>query len=82
MKLTKREQASMRQVKNGADVWDYGIASDLRAVQRKAPSLISIGKPMMYRGTGVDRMPYFGAILTPAGRRALKSLPPEPPHGR
>lgn len=65
---------AMRNVQNGADVWDMFIARDLREVERRAPELISITKPMMFRGTGAERMPYFGAILTKAGRAALREL--------
>lgn len=72
-KLTKKEIEAMQQVKDGADVYNYGLAGLLRSVQRKDPSLIDIGKPREYRGNGADRVPYFGAILTKAGQSAIKA---------
>ncbi len=41
-------------------------------------SLFQITKPMMYKGNGADRMPYFGAIATDEGikaaRQALRNI--------
>ena len=72
MKLTEKHLDAMRKVKNGADVWDPMIAKALREVQKIDPTLIDITKPMMFRGTGAEKMPYFGAILTHMGKEALR----------
>lgn len=74
--LTADELDALRQVEHGADVYGYGIARDLRAIQRKAPELVSIGKAQMYRGNGVGVVPYFGAIATAAGRKVLREAGP------
>jgi hypothetical protein len=60
-------------VKDGADVYDRGLAAELRDVERRFPNLIKITEPMMYKGDGTDRVPYFGAIATPAGKRAIRA---------
>jgi hypothetical protein len=70
--LTVEHFRAMREVRNGADVYNYGIAGRLREVQRRWPHWISIGKAQMYAGDGTDQMPYFGAILTDAGKAALR----------
>jgi len=68
--LTPSEVESMRAVADGADVLAYGIAKDLRAVQERFPGFVRIGARMgNYKGH--EQMPYFGAILTPAGRKAI-----------
>ncbi|MFY3168302.1 hypothetical protein [Achromobacter xylosoxidans] len=45
--LQAKHLEAMRAVANGADVWAYGTAVDLREVQRAAPELITIGRAMM-----------------------------------
>lgn len=55
-----------------ADVHSYSLAKTLREIEQRYPTLISIGPLRMYRGEGTDRMPYFGAIATAAGKRALR----------
>lgn len=75
LKLTARELVAMMAVEDGADVFDWGIATDLRAVQKKAPHMLLIGKAQgRYKPT--SQLPYFGCILTPAGIDAL----PTPRH--
>lgn len=66
--LQAKHIEAMRAVANGADVWAYGTAVDLREVQRAAPELITIGRAMMAPADGAKQQPYFGAILTDAGR--------------
>ena len=73
-KLTRKHLDAMRKVKNGADVWAPDIARLLREVQKTDPDLIDITKPMMFKGSGAEQMPYFGAILTKEGCRVLKNL--------
>lgn len=70
-KLTESQIKTMAAVSEGADVYGYGSATDLRAVQRECPDLITITKPQAYEGDGTDRMPYFGAILTDLGRNFI-----------
>ena len=69
--FTADEIAAMALVKDGADVYNYDIANTLRNIERTHPDLIDITHPMMYTGDGADVVPYFGAILTAAGRDAL-----------
>lgn len=70
MKLTKKQKEAMKLVKDGADVSSPAIARELRAVEKNHPKLIHIVKPMGdYDGRG--HVPYFGAILTDAGRDAV-----------
>ncbi|CUJ53169.1 Uncharacterised protein [Achromobacter xylosoxidans] len=66
--LQAKHIEAMRAVANGADVWAYGTAVDLREVQRAAPELITIGRAMMAPDDGAKKQPYFGAVLTDAGR--------------
>lgn len=74
MKLTKKQKEAMKLVTDGADISSYAIAKELRAVQKHHPLLIHITKPMgKYNGAG--HVPYFGAILTDAGRAACSSPP-------
>lgn len=37
-------------------------------------ALFSITDPMMYKGTGVERMPFFGAIATKHGLAVAKAI--------
>lgn len=71
MKITYEHKKAMEEVANGADVYDYYTAKLLREVEKGKPALIEITKPMMYKGDGTDRMPYFGAILTNKGRETI-----------
>jgi len=69
--LTTRQIESMAAVTDGADVYNYGIAVDLRQVQQSHPELITIAQPQAYKGDGTDQVPYFGAILTYLGRQVV-----------
>lgn len=71
MRLTSKHKEAMRQVINGGDVFDYGLARLLREVQRVDKSLIKIGKAKGDYGDGSGREPYFGAILTAKGRQEV-----------
>ena len=70
-KLTKRHMVAMRRVRDGGDVWCPTLAKLLREVQQINPRLIYVGKPRARKYTGVEQMPYFGAILTDRGRAAV-----------
>jgi hypothetical protein len=68
-KITLEEALAIELVKLGADVYAYPLAKTLRGLERRGvKGLVDIGKPRMYTGDGTDRMPYFGAIATPAGK--------------
>lgn len=69
--LTGDELSAMALVKGGADVYSRRLAMTLREVEKRHPDLIDICKPMQYQGDGTDQVPFFGAILTAAGRDAL-----------
>ncbi|MEK7767367.1 MAG: hypothetical protein AAB368_14145 [bacterium] len=71
-RLRKELIEALRQVRRGGDVYCPRISRLLREVQRRAPDLILIGKPQMYRGNGVGVVPYFGAIATDKGRAFLR----------
>lgn len=61
----------MSLVARGADVSGPQVARLLRRVEAKAPEFIEITEPMG-RYSGVGHVPYFGAILTAAGRKAIR----------
>lgn len=65
--LTKAEAAALLLVRDGADVTGYALALTYRAIQRKAPALITIGPVEGNYGNGVGIEPYFGCIATAAG---------------
>lgn len=69
--LTKDERAALRAVKDGGDVYDRGIAVILRACEKRG--LVTIVKPVMPQ-SGKARQPYFGAITTRAGLRAIAKV--------
>ena len=73
MQLTDVHKSAMRKVASGADVFDYGLAKSLREVEKIAPEMIRITGAMGDYGDGRNQEPYFGAILTKEGRRAIKS---------
>ncbi len=60
-------------VKNGADVTGYELAKTLRKIQSiyKEPELVTITS-VMGRYDVKEKLPYFGAICTTAGKEAIK----------
>lgn len=74
MKLTKSHFDAMRKVENGADVYDYGIAVRLREVKQLAPTYLSIVDAMNPPNDVRAKQPYFGAILTHVGKRAIAKV--------
>lgn len=68
-KLTKEQIAAMREVKDGADIFNRAIAVRLREVQRNHPNYLTIVPAVM--GTQNGARPYFGAILTARGVDAI-----------
>lgn len=73
MDLTERERAALTAVGGGADVYDYGIATTLREMQRAGSKLVRIVRPKRAPRNGTERQPYFGAKVTAAGVKALTS---------
>lgn len=69
--LTEDEKAALRAVEDGADVYSYALARTLRIIDQRRPGLVDICDPQAYHGDGTDQVPYFGAILTDAGKAAL-----------
>lgn len=72
VKIPKRFLKALALVKDGADVHSRELAGALREIERRYPSLIQIVGLQMYRGDGTGVVPFFGAIATVEGRRALK----------
>lgn len=76
MRMTTTQAMDLLKVKNGADIYDYGIALNLRAIEKERPQWINIGPAESAPADGAKRQPYFGAIATAAGisaaRRAIK----------
>lgn len=68
--LSAYEREVMQSVSQGADVWGYLEASTLRSIKRRFPEYVQIVQAME-KPSGEKRQPYFGAILTVAGRKAL-----------
>ena len=71
--LTAEQREAMRAVWNGADVYSYAVALRLREVQRLFPGFVDIGRAMCAPVNGAEQQPYFGAILTAAGKSAIAS---------
>lgn len=70
--LTTDEMSALRSVEGGADVYSMDLAMRLREIEKKAPELLTICEPQAYEGDGTDQMPYFGCIVTAAGKKALR----------
>lgn len=69
--LTPEQVFVLGLIKEGADVWGHAHASVIRDVQRLHPQLMRIVKAKNAQKDGAARQPYFGAILTKAGRDLL-----------
>lgn len=59
---------ALESVKNGADVYAYGLAVKLREIEREQPELIDICPPKAPPEDGAEQQPYFGCICTRAGQ--------------
>lgn len=70
MQLNEEQLTALRLVKKGGDVYCRKTARILRELSRSG--LVEITKPQMYKGDGVDQVPFFGAIATPIGLNELK----------
>ena len=69
--LTKEQIKACRAVIDGADVYCRAIAVRLREVERDFPGYICITRARHAPKDGARQQPYFGAILTPLGRKAV-----------
>ena len=69
--LSTRQLESMALIVDGADIYNFALAVDLRLVQHTHPELITITQPQAYEGDGTDQVPYFGVILTDLGRQCV-----------
>ena len=78
-KLTPVERGALKAVRQGGDVYDYGIALILRRLSKSG--LVTITRPM---GSphGARQLPYFGAIATAKGLKACGIATPTPEAGR
>lgn len=72
--LTTDEAAALKAVRGGADVYDYGIAKTLRAIQKDFPTFIKIVPAVDPPKNGAAKQPYFGAITTTAGSKAADNF--------
>lgn len=70
-RFTEAEIHWLNDVRNGADVYGYEPARFFREVSHLNPPLVEIVRPAAAPKNGALRQPYFGAILTAAGRAAL-----------
>lgn len=60
-------------IENGAEVFALHTAKALKEVQKSHPELLTITKPMGGY-SGVERMPYFRAILTAQGKKLIEDI--------
>ena len=58
--MKKQYSAILKSIKNGADIYDYGVAKILRTLEKEG--LVTITKAMNAPKDGSKRQPYFGAI--------------------
>lgn len=73
MKLTDKEKDALFAIRKGADILSHDLAKTLRGLERKAPHLLTICKPMgQYEAH--ERLPYFGALLSTKGKQALRAI--------
>lgn len=70
--LTIQELADLKGILNGADIQDPAEAKRLRDLDAKLPGLMTITKPMGNYGVR-DKLPWFGAITTAEGKKAIKA---------
>lgn len=69
-RLTKAEKQALKSISDGADICSPVLARTLRDIEKHHPELLTICGPM---GTYAvhEKLPYFGAITTAAGRKAV-----------
>lgn len=70
---TRKEIEALKVVRKGIDVRDRGIARTLRGLQQRGlGDLVDIG-PREEEYDGMEQLPYFGAITTVKGLRAIRA---------
>ena len=68
MEYTKEHLEAMESVREGADVRSYLLAKTLRKVEAANPEYIWIGELAGHYPDVMEKLPYFGCILTEKGR--------------
>jgi hypothetical protein len=71
MELTAEHENALWAVRNGGDIFSLSTAMLLRDCQEEG--LVTIGAAMGKYGDGTNREPYFGAMITAKGKKALKA---------
>lgn len=66
IELTKYQRDLMKAVRNGADISGYTDAMELRRMEKLGWVTVC---ECMGEYDGAGRLPYFGAILSPEGRK-------------
>lgn len=61
-------------VKDGADVYSYWLAKQLRAVEANFPMFVDIGQTRCSKPDPKERQAYFGARANPPGIEAAEKL--------
>ncbi len=70
---TRKEIEALKAVRHGGDVLDYGMARTLRGLQKRGlGDLVDIG-PREEEYNGREQLPYFGAITTVKGLKAIRA---------
>lgn len=71
MTLQPHHFESLATIKGGADVFSRTVVGDLREVKRLHPGWLTFSAPLK-RYRSIDKYPFFGATLTPAGVKAVE----------
>lgn len=72
--LDQKTKETLKKTVGGVDVYDHALARELRLIKAEHPDYIEIVNAMAYHGDGTDKMPYFGAILTIEGFKAISGF--------
>ena len=68
--MTHKEREALKSVRGGADIFSLSLARTLRDIEKHESGLVTITKAMGDYQVDKPR-PYFGAILTGKGKKAL-----------
>jgi len=71
LSLTQEQVEVLKSIDGGADIFAHGAATLLRGLERTHPGLLRIVEAQG-KYCAIGPTPYFGAILTAAGRRACR----------
>lgn len=78
--ITKEHIELMADILDGADIYGLRDARMIREIKKHNPGWVEIlsiedmEKKLSREFDGTKRLPYFGAILTPEGERAMDTL--------